>query len=189
MSFLSQPVTLSAIFGARRTIGPLEVQVVSSEETNDTLTITKQPVQQGANITDHAFQEPTVLSMNIYQQQNGFITGLVDTFTGGGLAQIYQQFLDLQASRQPFDIVTPKRIYKSMLINVLRCNTDKRTENILSLSLSFQQVIIVSVGTVQVPPTRQKKPASTQATQNAGKKSAALSLTQGIFPNTVGFSQ
>ena len=154
MSFLSQPITLQSIFGTDRQIGPITVNVVMNEETNDTLTITKQPVQQGAPITDHAYLEPTVLSMTIYQQNNSTLSGALQTFAGpgaGGLAQIYQQFLTLQKAMTPFNVLTPKRVYKNMLMSVLRCNTDRKTENILSLSVSFQYVNLVNVGTAMVP--------------------------------------
>lgn len=181
MGFLSQPITLQSLFGQKRQIGPIQAQLVVSEETSDVLTITKQPVQQGASITDHAYMEPTTLSMVIMQQDTSLIGGLLSTFTGnGGLSQIYQQFLDLQSSRQPFNVVTPKRIYKNMLMSTLGVTTDKTTENILSLRLSFQQILLVNIGITQVSAANQAKSAVTQATQNLGKQSAISSIAQGV---------
>lgn len=187
MSFLSQPITLQSLFGKNRTIGSITVNVVINESTNDTLTITKQPVQQGASITDHAYKEPTAFSMSIHEKDNGLLAGLLDpfsslldTFSGNGLSKLYQEFIDLQASRIPFDITTPKRIYRNMLLASIGVTTDKATENILALNLGFQEVIIVSVTTTQVPRTRQRLSAVTGAIQNAGKKSALLSLKQGV---------
>lgn len=194
MGFFSQPVTLQTLFGKDRKIGSMTVNVVINESTNDTLTITKQPVQQGASITDHAYKEPTSFSMTAHQKDNGVLDSLValdplgalnslNPFSGGatsGLAKIYQSLLDLQNSRVPFDIITPKRIYRSMLLAALSVTTDKQTENILALSMSFQEVLIVSVVTTQVPRTRQKLPGVTGAIQNAGKKSALLSLKEGV---------
>ena len=180
MSFLPQPLTLQSIFGQNRVIGPITVQTIINEETNDTLTITKQPVQQGASITDHAYLEPTVLTMTILQQEYNPISQLVQTFSGGGLSQIYQEFLALQSSRQPFNVLTPKRVYTDMLMSVLRCTTDKSTENILSLNVSFQQVFIVSVGTARVPPSRQASPKKTAATQKTGPQSVISSVAQAV---------
>jgi hypothetical protein len=181
MGFLNQPITLQSIFGQKREIGPIEVQLIISEETTDTLTITKQPVQTGASITDHAYQEPTILSMVIQQQNTDLIGGLLSTFSGGGgLSAIYQTFLDLQSSRQPFSVVTPKRIYKNMLVSVIGVTTDKTTENVLSLRLSMQQVLLVGIGTAIVPAINQASAALTQATQNLGKQSAISSFAQGV---------
>jgi hypothetical protein len=178
MSFLSQPISLIPVKPLRK-IGEITVNVILNESTNDTLTITKQPVQQGASITDHAYKEPTVLSMSAYFQDNSFSVGAI--FGGaGGLAKIYQDLLDLQESRVPFDVITPKRIYRQMLMATLGCTTDKNTENILAITMSFQEIIIVSVSTTTVPRIKQKRPGTTGATENAGKKSALLSIKEGI---------
>jgi hypothetical protein len=175
MSFLSQPITLQGLFGTKRVIGPIQVQVIISEETQDTLTITKQPVQTGSPITDHSFLEPTTLQMRILQQNNNFISGLQATFSGGGLGAIYKTFLDLQKTLQPFTVITPKRIYQNMLIASLRCSTDKTTENILALDVGLQQIILVNIGTTQIAIGNQGNPAVTQATQNLGQQQSIFS--------------
>lgn len=169
MSFLTQPITLQSLFGKNRKIGEITVNVVTNESTTDTLVVTKQPVQQGASITDHAFKEPTVFSMQVYFEDNLFTS----------LSKVYQNLLDLQASRVPFDVLTPKRIYRSMIITSLSQTTDRATENCLSISISFQEVIIVNVVTTQVPRKRQRFPGATGATQPAGKKSALRILVGG----------
>lgn len=176
MSFLSQPITLIPI-RPQRTIGSIQMQVVVTENTTDTLTITKQPVQQGASITDHSYLEPTVFSSTAYFKDNSqSLAGEINSFTSpsSGLAKIYQTLLDLQLSRTPFTIVTPKRTYTDMLMNALSQTTDKATENCLSVHMSFQQVIIVSVSSVAVPRINQKSPGRTGATQPAGQKQSAL---------------
>lgn len=169
MSFLSQPLSLIPIRPQRK-IGTIEVNVVVNESTTDNLTITKQPVQQGASITDHAYKEPTVFSTTILFADNLTLS----------LSKIYQNMLDLQVSRVPFDVVTPKRIYHNMLMSTLSQTTDKNTENCLSISASFQEVIIVSVTTTQVPRSKQRNPGNTGATQPAGKKQSALSSLASI---------
>lgn len=179
MSFLNQPLTQIFIKPLRK-IGDIEINVILHESSNDTLTITKQPVQRGASISDHAYKEPTTLQMTAYFNDNGFLGITLSFDQSSRLGSIYQNLLDLQASRIPFDIVTPKRIYRSMLFSVLGLTTDKNTENILAVQMSFQEVIIVSVGTVQVPRRAQKNPGATGKTENAGKKSALLTLKQGI---------
>lgn len=172
MSFLSQPITLQSLFGVQRIINDIDVDVVINESTNDTLTITKQPVQQGASITDHAYKEPTTFSMSIHQKDTSLVSGVLNTFSGNGLAKIYAQFFKLQGERKPFSITTPKKIYKNMLIASLGMTTDKATENILSLSLTFQEVTIVKVTTTVVPRIQQASPEVTEGIEPAGKKSA-----------------
>lgn len=176
MSFINASTLLSSIFPKNRMIGDIEVDVIISENTNDTLTITKQPVQQGASITDHAYKEPTTLSMSIYFKDNGIFRFGANQ----SLKEIYQSLIDLQTSRVPFPVATPKRIYSNMLISSLGMTTDKRTENCLAILISFQEVIIVSVSTTQVPRLKQKFPGITGKTEKAGKKSALVSLKEGL---------
>jgi hypothetical protein len=166
MAFLDTPISIFAVRPTRK-FGEISANVVLDESTNDTLTITKQPVQQGASITDHAYKEPTVFNSTIYFKDN----------PAKSLSKMYQDLLDLQVSRVPFDIVTPKRIYRNMLISSLSNTTDKNTENVLKIVISCQEVILVSVSTTTVPRRKQKFPGGTGKTENAGKKSA---ITVGV---------
>lgn len=168
MSFLSVPISIFPT--KQRQLGQIKVDVIISESTNDTLTVTKQPVQQGASITDHAYKEPTVINMTMNFRDN----------IGVSLSKVYQNLLDLQSSRVPFTVVTPKRIYNSMLMTSLGQTTERNTENCLAIVISCQEVILVPVTTTTVPRSRQKNPGKTGATQNAGKKSALSTITQGI---------
>lgn len=168
MSFLSSPLQ-DILIRPKRMIGDIKVQVVVNEQTTDTLTITKQPVQQGASVTDHAFMEPTQFSHTIYFAASGFENLLSG---GNGLAQIYQKMLQLQSSAEPFDIVTPKRIYHNMLLTSLGQTTDKNSENCLAIHASYQQVIFVPVLATTVQRINLKNPGSNAPTQNTGNKSA-----------------
>jgi hypothetical protein len=164
MSFLSQPVETQFI-QPKRMIGTIAVQTIINEQATDTLVITKQPVQQGAPVTDHAYLDPVTFNHTILFAAPG-ITG------GVSLNQIYTQLQNLQATREPFTIVTPKRIYSNMLMTSLGQTTDKQTENCLAIHASYSQVILVPVSpTTAIPRNHQKNAASTGATQNAGKKS------------------
>jgi hypothetical protein len=172
MSFLSQPLQ-NVLIRPKRMIGDIAVQVVVNEQTTDTLTITKQPVQQGASVTDHAYMEPTSFSHTIYFAASGFENLLSG---GNGLAQVYQKLLALQSSATPFDIVTPKRIYHNMLLGALTQTTDKLTENCLAIHASYQQVIFVPILATTVQRANLKNPGANSPTQNGGAKSALFTL-------------
>jgi len=53
----------SIIIRPTRKIGPLTAQVTVSETHSDELEITQHPVEQGANISDHAFKRPAELTI------------------------------------------------------------------------------------------------------------------------------
>ena len=171
MSFLSQPLQ-SILIRPKRQIGDIKVQVVVNETAVDTLTITKQPVQQGASTTDHAYMEPTTFSHTIYFAAAGF----ENLFGPNSLSQIYKQLLALQSSAIPFDIVTPKRVYNNFLMASLSQTTDKLTENTLAIHASYQQVIFVPVLATSVQRSNLKNPGANAPTQNGGAKSALFTL-------------
>jgi hypothetical protein len=167
LSGLSFPISITQIFrGKTRAIAQFTGYTPIQEDTDDILTVTKQPVQQGASITDHSFKEPTMFTAQILLQA-GFTESLSD---------IYDRLRELQDSRQPFEIYTPKRFYPAMLMVGLRQRTDKQTENCLSITMTCQEVILVPVTTVIVPKQAQRIPKVTQKTQSTGRKSALREL-------------
>lgn len=170
MSILGQPLQ-NIFIKPSRTVGSdadtIAVQVVVNEAATDVLTVTKQPVQQGASVSDHAYMEPTVFSHTIYFASAGL-------FGGQTLAQVYAHLLRLQTSRVPLTIVTPKRKYTSYLMTALSQTTDKLTENCLAIHATYQQIILVAVQATTVPRIDQKSPQTTAGTQNTGNKNSVL---------------
>jgi hypothetical protein len=183
MSFAIQPQTFFSI-GPSRTFAGISGYVTINENTVDALEITQHPVQQGATISDHAFKKPVSFSMQILFESTLFTS----------LATIYKNLLALQTPvppnvLTPFNVVTPKRTYYNMLLASLACTTDKKTENILAISASFQEVIIVPVTSTLVPRSQLKNPGSNGGTQSAGSKSALLTGVQAFAPGVSGVSQ
>ncbi|MCH5730737.1 hypothetical protein MMB07_23125, partial [Salmonella enterica] len=64
--------------------------------------------------------------------------------------ETYQQLLDLQSSRVPFDVVTGKRVYSNMLVRAIEVTTDKTSENVLNCTLTLREVIITQTKNVTV---------------------------------------
>ena len=146
----------------RRSIGPFNATVTLEEIASDDLEITQHPVQQGATITDHAYLKPATVHIKI-----------MFNAADAPLAETYAKLRQLQASREPFDVVTGKRVYKNMLLKSLGQTNDAQTENVLSISAELQEIFIVQVETTTVPPRKQQaNPGKTGATENAGQKSA-----------------
>ncbi|MHC3037529.1 hypothetical protein FIB13_14660, partial [Klebsiella pneumoniae] len=128
---------LSTLFQQQsRRIGLIVPSVVISEKHNDMLEITEHPVEVGAAISDHAYRRPSEVVMQVGFAGGGSLLDFLDTTSIGlsaGLSpkETYQELLDLQSSRVPFDVVTGKRLYTNMLIRALEVTTDRASENIL----------------------------------------------------------
>ncbi len=152
---------LSAIFTqTKRRIGVYVPSVVISEKHSDALEITEHPVEKTTNsgagfIADHAYRRPSEVTMELGFAGGGSLLDFADTSSIGlslGVSpqEIYQQLLDLQDSRQPFDVITGKRTYSNMLMRAIEVTTDKTSENVLMCVLTLHEVILSQTQIIQV---------------------------------------
>lgn len=154
-----------------RSIAGIIPQVVIQEHHRDELEITKHPVEQGAAITDHAFNQPSTCTMRCGWSNSGSLfllgTGVSDPDS------TYGMLLNLQASRQPFDVLTGKRTYSNMLIKALDVVTDASTENSLIVEIQLQQILVAqTLTTTLAPASDMASPEQTAPSVNAGTKQA-----------------
>ena len=195
---ISDIITL--LFGQSRDIGGIIPDVLISEQHRDMLTVTAHPVEYGAMISDHAFVNPTQLSMRIGWSPSSILLNSVlsgSIFKGlQTLDDIYQRLLDLQSLREPFDVLTKKRAYTNMVIQSLAVTTDNDTENALIVDIELVEVIRVRTVVVagKAPLEAQSMPGKTGAQENAGIKKpqtpaqdAGSWLYQGIGKVTIPF--
>lgn len=131
-------------------IGPIIPGVVLEEDHQDAITITDHPVERGANITDHAFKQPSHL--DIQCQWSNTQAGLFD-FSESYINTIYGQLLALQYARTIITVVTGKRLYYNMLIENIATHTDRTTAFCLPVQLSLREVILVATTITSVPPS------------------------------------
>jgi len=164
MSWLASGILYPIMFRPRRRIADFTAYLTIDETGEDELEITEHPVQEGAEITDHAYKKSATLSLSVQFSEG-------ETFVP--LDETYRAMLELQKSRVPFDVVTGKRVYTNMLFKSLRTTTDKNTDNVLAIQATLREILIVSVVITSVPPRdKQSKPGKTGATQRAGTKKA-----------------
>lgn len=170
---------LSTLFHLQsRKIGLIIPSVVVSEKHSDTLEITEHPVEIGAAVADHAYKRPSEVVMEVGFAGGGSLLDFVDTSSIGlslGLSpqETYQELLNLQNSRVPFDVVTGKRLYSNMLMRALEVNTDRTSENVLSAVITLREVLITQTQQITVAnKSEMKDGASTSAVSNSGTKAA-----------------
>ncbi|WP_211228770.1 phage baseplate protein [Desulfovibrio cuneatus] len=180
MSFFQAPGDMIEI-RPRRSIGGLFPDVVVSETHDDQLTITSHPVEQGANINDHAYKTVTKVTLAAGVSDSSLLA------SGENPSQeFYEKLLELQSRREPFDIVTGKRLYRNMLLQSLQVVTNASAEQALSVTAVCQEIIIVKTQVTSVAPRKnQATPAKTGATAEKGQKQAMACLPA----HTVGAGQ
>lgn len=156
-------------FRPARKIGGFTADVTLEEQHNDSSTITDHPVERGSAISDHVYRNPNQLTV-VVGWSNSSLKAAGDA---GYVQRIYQQILALQATGNPFDVVTGKRRYRNMLIQAIATTTDPKTENALILTISMRTVIIVETKSTKVPPsTVHAAPQKTQEVAQTGTKQA-----------------
>ncbi|EAR8246427.1 hypothetical protein FKY43_25420 [Salmonella enterica] len=169
-----------------RSIGIIIPDVVITEKHTDALEITEHPVEQPTNagasgegagyISEHAFRRPSEVVMETGFSGGGSLLDFADTSAIGfslGLSpkELYQELLNLQRDRIPFDVTTGKRIYNNMLIKTLEVTTDKSSENVLLATLTLREVIITSTQSIRIASkNNMTEGAGTSAVQNTGTK-------------------
>lgn len=175
MSILSAAGVLAAgqvedvLLRQGRSIAGIVPQVVIEEKHRDELVITNHPVQDGANITDHAYKQPSMLSLRYGWSSSGALYSL--DLGAPSVDDVYGMLLNLQASRQPFNVVTGKRNYSNMLIRSLDLVTDRTTENAILVEVLLQQVIIVETQSATLKSASvMSMPEKTAPVVNAGVK-------------------
>lgn len=180
-----------------RALGPVIPQVAVEEVHRDQVAITDHPVEQGAAISDHAFKLPAELVIRYgWSSSRDILDTVQDAIQNGALLsvdEVYRRLLDLQATREPFDVITKRRAYKNMLIQSMQVTTDEKTNGSLMVQAALRQVIIVQVTSVKVPPkvtqaypvdtappidsgVKQPQPANESILYKAGSIGAAIGL-------------
>lgn len=161
---------------AGRSIGGIVPNVTIQETISDENTITAHPVQSGAPVSDHVFANPVVCDMLVgFSDSTGQYPGYVE--------DVYQMFLALRDTRQPFDVYTGKRMLSSMLFGNITPTTDETSENALFLRVRLQQVIISNTATSGDGSTNdnQAQPQQTGPETNMGAQvTVPFEVTEGI---------
>lgn len=163
-----------------RMIDSISFDVTIEETGTDTVTMTSHPIEKGAAVTDHVYKDPVLLAVRAGSSNSSPDAGGDD----GYVVALYEQLLDLQATRLPFSVITGKRAYENMIFASLAVTTDAESEAALFATMSFKEAIIVSTQTTTLPPTaNQADPAATGAPSNQGVVSATPSaLPAGAGP-------
>lgn len=166
------------IASPNRYIGTIFPDVVVREVHSDTNTITQHPVETGTPVSDHVFANPQVIEISC---------GFSDSTAGyvGYSQDVYQEFLALRDTRQPFDVSTGKRLYQNMLFGEIAIVTDPTSEYALMVTARLQQVIISSTSGdgSTLDPNAQGLPAQTMPTVDMGNQQLGPALSPGITPS------
>ncbi len=150
----------------QRSIGPIIADITIEEEGSDEVETTDHPVEQGAQITDHAYKRPATLLLHVAWSNSSAQANGDSNYAQSA----YQKLLQLQVSRQPQTIVTGKRVYTNMILSNVSQLTNQETEQALFCTVRAKEIIIVTTQTspVAASTTDQAMPQKTGQVQDQG---------------------
>jgi hypothetical protein len=141
------------IIAITKELNGIPLDVVVSESHQSELEITNNPVEFGAEVTDHAYIKPITLSLEAVIGEQG--EGIAASEGRTRVAAAWQALRDLQASAEPFDVASGLELYENMLIRALKTERTKDKARVLSFTADLQQVILVDTRTIPGSDLRQ----------------------------------
>lgn len=136
-------------------IGEIQLDGVVSESHSSPVRITRNPVELGVDLTDHATLEPKKLTMvaAVTDTPLGFaaVTQLIDNVTGlFGSATTenltrsqaaYNALVALKNEREPISVQTGLVLYENMLITDVQVTQNKDSSRMVLMNITFEEVI------------------------------------------------
>lgn len=140
-------------------IQDIELDIIITESATATARLTENPVEHGANVNDHIIIEPMTFTVdgvisNISSSTIGQFTQVPTIFNQNNskAKEVWNDLLELQASRQPFTLVQGLREYQNVVILSLSENQDKDTSNGLFFTATMKELVFV--GTIPITEDR-----------------------------------
>lgn len=152
------------IFGIRRAqIGTISVDASMRESHEARSEVTKYPIEEGADQTDHVRLLPLSFSMDgvISDSPIGYVginavTGMVETtmslFGNSSRSKdAYEALMELRDTREPFDVVTGLRVYSNMILEDFVVNRTARTGQAMHFRARLIQIEVARTVRVAAP--------------------------------------
>lgn len=145
----------------------------SEEEHRVGLEKTRYPVESGSTLTDNAVSVPERLRL----------TGLVSDILpapGNRLSQdratdAWAAIINLAKSRETFDVVTPIRVYRDMLVVRAEAPRNNRTGRALRFTIEMEELLLGQTELAQLSPDQAGGPAEDRtSTVDGGDRTAPL---------------
>lgn len=180
----SLPYSIEALLlETKRSFGEGAIQtaiipdVVISEHHVDTVSLTRHPVDTGAEVSDHAYKMPAVINCQFGWSNSSRL--LNSAITGSNLKaleniqDVYQRLLELMEMRMPFRLSTGKRVYESVIITNLQTTTTVDTESSLIVDITFEEVFRAEALETTLGEIRNRNGGRTDVRNNVGQVNAS----------------
>lgn len=134
-----------------------------------TLSITEHPIQTGANVADHAFEQPDILTFEIGMSDvmQDVTSGGFQSFSSDATRSInaYKTLRQLKSNRIPINAITKLWTYDNMLIENVSAIDSNTTAYGLRATVTLKQILVATVTTVKISARPQKTDSTNEGDQ------------------------
>lgn len=152
----------------KKSIGGIQLDAVISENHVSSVEFTSNPVEYGAEITDHAVVLPkeVVIDAHVSDTPLGIaavgqiidnVTGLFGSSTSENVTRsvaAYNDIIKLQESADPLEIQTGLKLYTNMGITNVTVVRDIKTSRAVRMLISLKELLIVKTEVAQLEPNQ-----------------------------------
>jgi hypothetical protein len=145
-------------------VGSIELEVAALETHTATSEPTQNPIESGANITDHVRQNPDEVTLE------AVVSDATLDKDGGSTKEnysqrVYEELLAIKEKGEAVTLVTSLRNYENMVMTRLVVPRDVNRMNAVYVSMTFKQIKTATLQTAPAP-----KVAKANKPKNNGKK-------------------
>ncbi|ETR73979.1 MAG: hypothetical protein OMM_00556 [Candidatus Magnetoglobus multicellularis str. Araruama] len=135
------------VYRDKSKIHNIEIDVIVKESATSSSKITKHPVEQGCEFSDHKIQLPMSFSCSgVVSNYSSNLLDLADTFSKNKSFDVWQKLLTLQRTGNSFMLVQSLCSYDNIQLTSITMTKDADKKNGLFFDASFQEVIIIGDG-------------------------------------------
>lgn len=146
---------LDLLYRKKRTeIGLIELDATISESHQYNSTVTKYPIEDGSDISDHIFNEPVVLSISgiVSDFPMGFLRGKIGSIVRNEdferSKSAMEELLFLRDEKSLMNVITGLKEYESMVFTSLVFNRNNSTGSSLQFTATMTQLQQVNSETI-----------------------------------------
>jgi hypothetical protein len=163
----AQPIAVQRRFsgGAGDTAWAIIFDAVIEEEHTGHTTVTKNPVETGVQLADHAFDDPDRLTIvfavsdvvppnEIATSQSQATARSISSFSSSSYSrsqEAFKELTNLRRAHEPFDVQTGLKLYQNMFCTDIKVTQDKRTASILRATVQLEQILYATTQAVIFP--------------------------------------
>ena len=176
---------------SRKSLGGIQLDAVILETHRNTVRVTKNPIEFGADVVDHAIVDPKILSINAEVSDTplgvaafgaivDLVTGLFGSATSNNITRsnaAYNALVQIQELREPIEVQTRLKLYTDMLITNIDTSQDKDSSRIVNMNITLEEAIIVQTEIVELTADQLQAGAALEQGSPADKKGRQETIT------------